>query len=330
MAEIIDTEEIIIGSELDVLTARILGKKTAAALGFAEIALAEIEIVISELGTNIVKHAESKGSLVFRILKDNGVRGIEITAQDQGPGIEHPEFAIESGYSSTGTLGIGLSGVRRLTDEFDLQSKKGRGTTVRARKWMKEDYRLQVRYSVISKPKLGESVCGDAYFFKHLPSFSIFSVIDALGHGFHAHEIADRTLRILESNYHQPLSFIVENCHEQLKKSRGAAAAFGRIDFNSMKFQHICIGNVETRVYITPALLRPVCSNGILGTVIERIHINEYPYTRGACIVMFSDGISGKFELDASLLRKGPQDIGHFIFRNYAKNHDDATVLVLK
>ncbi len=329
MAEI-STQEIIITGEMDVFKARILGKKMAAAVGFAEIGLAEIEIVISELGTNIVKHAGSKGSLVFQILRDNGVRGIEITARDRGPGIKDIESAVSGGYSGTGTLGIGLSGIRRLTDEFDLQTGESSGTVIRTRKWMTEDFRSQIRYSVLSKPKFGEPVSGDAYFFKHLPSFAVFAVIDALGHGFHAHGVAVQALKSLENNYNKPLSLIAEQCHEQLKKTRGAAAAFGRIDFKTMKMQHIGIGNVETRIYMTPTALRPSCTNGTLGTVIESIHTDEYPYTRGACIVMFSDGISGKFELEASLLRKTPQDIGNFIFTNYAKSHDDATVLVLK
>lgn len=324
------TKEIIINSELDVLKARIAGKKIAADAGFGEIGLAEIEIVISELGTNIVKHANARGAIAFKALNDGSVRGIEITALDQGPGIKDIEAMTAGGRSTTGTLGIGLSGVKRLTDEFDLQSAEGSATFIRIRKWMKSDYRSQIRCSVLSKPKFGERVSGDAYFFKHLPSVAVFSVIDALGHGFHAHEVAMHAISVLENNYRLPLSEIAERCHHKLRNTRGCAAAFGRIDFKTFKFQHIGVGNVETRVYRTPTQLRPSCTNGIFGTVIENIHVEEYPYNKGACIVMFSDGISGKFELDAALLRKTAQEISNFIFSNYAKNHDDATVLVLK
>jgi len=324
------TEKIIINSELDVLKARIAGKKMAAAIGFGEIALAEIEIVISELGTNIVKHANARGEIVFNALTDGNARGIEIIAADQGPGIKDIDEMMTDGRSTTGTLGIGLSGVKRLTDEFYLQSAEGSATVIRVRKWMMSDYRSQIRYSVLSKPKSGERISGDACFFKHLPSVAVFSVIDALGHGFHAHEAAVQAISVLENSYHRTLYEIVERCHKKLRNTRGCAAAFGRIDFKTLKFQHISVGNVETRVYSTPAQLRPACTNGIIGTIIENIRVEEYPYNKGACIVMFSDGISGKFELDGAMLRKTPQEISDFIFSNYAKNHDDATVLVLK
>jgi anti-sigma regulatory factor (Ser/Thr protein kinase) len=324
------TQEIIINSELDVLKARVAGKKIAAEVDFGEIGLAEIEIVISELGTNIVKHANAKGKMVFKTLTDGNVRGIEITAQDEGPGIKDIDEMMKDGRTTTGTLGIGLSGVKRLTDEFDLQSAEGNATIIRIRKWMKSDYRSQIRCSVLSKPKFGEKISGDAYFFKHLPSVAVFSVIDALGHGFYAHEVAMQAVSVLENSYQKPLSEMAERCHQKLRNTRGCAAAFGRIDFKTFKFQHISVGNVETRVYGTPTSIRPSCTNGIFGAVIENIRAEEYAYHKGACIVMFSDGISGKFELDTAMLRKTPDEISNFIFGNYAKNHDDATVLVLK
>ena len=58
--------------------------------------------------------------------------------------------------------------------------------------------------------------------------------------------------------------------------------------------------------------------------------VGEYPYSEGSCIIMFSDGISGKFDIDAAVLRKTAQEISHFVFSKYAKDHDDATVLVVR
>lgn len=325
-----EKNEITIARESDVIKARILGKKIASAIGFGEIDVAEIEIVISELGTNIVKHAGALGVIRFLSVADEGVRGIEIIAQDQGPGMENIESVMANGKSSTGTLGIGLSGVKRLTDELDFKPGERKGLVIRTRKWIRRDYRSKVHCSVLSKPKLGEAVSGDAYFFKHLPSFVVFSVIDALGHGFHAHQVAKQALYVLENTYQDGLLRITKRCHESLKNTRGAAMALGMIDFRTWKFQHISIGNVETRVYGTPAPLRPVCTNGTLGLIMQSARINVYPYTKGSCIVMFSDGISHKFEVEPVMLRKTPQEISNFIFTKYAKNHDDATVLVLK
>ncbi|MDM8514829.1 ATP-binding protein/SpoIIE family protein phosphatase [Desulfobacterales bacterium HSG16] len=322
--------KIAINNETDVIKARLLGKKIAFATGFGEIGVAEIEIVISELGTNIIKHAGGRGSMLFQSVKDGYVRGIEITARDQGAGMDNVEAMIKDGISSTNTLGIGLSGVKRLMDELEFKTGKGRGTVIRSKKWIKTDYKSKKHCSVLSKPKLGETVSGDDYFFKHLPSYVIFSVIDALGHGFHAHQVAKHALNILENNFQDSLLSIIKRCHEGLKGSRGAAMSIGMIDFKTNNFQHVSIGNVETRVYGTPSPIKPVCTNGTMGLIMENARINVYPYSKNSCIVMFSDGISNKFEIEQGLLRKSPQEISNYIFTGYAKNYDDATVLVVK
>jgi anti-sigma regulatory factor (Ser/Thr protein kinase) len=323
-----ETISIPINKETDVFNARIKGKKTAAAMGFGEIALAEIEIVISELGTNIVKHAGSRGIIIFRPVRDARARGIEIIARDRGTGMRNGT-SIRDGISTTGTLGIGLSGVKRLMDELDVKTGES-GSVIRTVKWMAEDFRSQIRCSALSKPKSGETVCGDAFFFKRLPSCVVFSVIDALGHGLNAHRVAEQTLGILENHYREPLETIIKCCHLELKNTRGAAISIGRIDFHTGKFQHIGIGNVETRVYGTPEVISPSCTNGTLGMNIERIRTDEYLYTKGMLLVMFSDGISQKFEIESAMLRKTPQEISNFVLDSYARAYDDATVLVLK
>ena len=99
---------------------------------FTELAL--IATAISELARNIVRYARS-GEIVIRSTTNSTRRGIEIVAQDSGPGIRDIEQALQIGFSTAGGLGLGLPGVRRLMDEFDIQSKLGQGTTVRITKW---------------------------------------------------------------------------------------------------------------------------------------------------------------------------------------------------
>ncbi|QTA88053.1 ATP-binding SpoIIE family protein phosphatase [Desulfonema magnum] len=327
---VITEKKVVITGEMNVLKARIFAKRMASAIGFDEISVAEIEIVVSELGTNIVKHAGAPGSIRFRLVRDGRVRGIEILVCDEGEGIHNIESMIMDGTSTTGTLGIGLSGVKRLMDEFDLRTSEQNGTVICAKKWIRGDYRSKLHCSVLCRPKMGERVSGDTYFFKQLPSFAVFSVIDALGHGPVAHQVAEKALYILENNYQDTLLSIIEHCHKALIGTRGCAMSLAKIDFRTMKFHHISIGNVETRVYGTPAPLKPVCTNGTLGLIMEHARINVYSYTKGSCIVMFSDGISNKFEVEPAMLRKTPQEISNFIFTKYARDHDDATVLVLK
>ena len=103
--------------------------------GFDETPSRMIATAVSELVRNILKYAGT-GEIHLRRVKRMGSHGIEIEAVDQGPGIADCEAAMRDHYSSGGTLGLGLPGVKRMMDEFSLESTPGEGTRVTARKWI--------------------------------------------------------------------------------------------------------------------------------------------------------------------------------------------------
>ncbi|MHC4819274.1 MAG: anti-sigma regulatory factor [Planctomycetota bacterium] len=103
--------------------------------GFDETPSRMIATAVSELVRNILKYAGS-GEIRLRRVKGKGGRGIEIEAIDRGPGIADCEAAMQDHFSSAGTLGLGLPGVRRMMDEFSLESTPGEGTRITARKWI--------------------------------------------------------------------------------------------------------------------------------------------------------------------------------------------------
>lgn len=124
-----------IGREVDVYLAIGRGREIATALGFDEIDRTRIEIVILELTRNILTHA-GRGELFLEAIEADHRRGMAVVAQDDGPGIADIELAMRDGYSTAQTLGAGLPGVRRLMDEFTIESEVGIGTRVRAVKWL--------------------------------------------------------------------------------------------------------------------------------------------------------------------------------------------------
>ena len=321
-------ERISVTFEADVFKARRVGREMAHSLGFDEIGAGEIETAISELATNLVKHRAKNGEIILIPLNDEGGVGIEVRSEDEGPGIKNIEMAMKEGGSTAGTLGIGLSGVKRFMDEFSIESEIDKGTKVVARKWLQKDASKGLEFSIVSRPRLGEDVSGDAYLIKRFSSSLIFGVIDVLGHGREAHDVALKILKILEDNYSEPLNKIIDVCHKELKHTRGAAMALCRVDFKEKRLEHVGIGNVETRIYGTTKPIRPFFFNGTLGMAMENYRVIEYPYTEGMTIIMFSDGISGRFDISQQMLSKTPQEIAKFIFDNYARNTDDATVLV--
>jgi serine/threonine-protein kinase RsbT len=123
-----------IRSESDIVAARHYGRALAMQLGFAATDATLVATAISELARNIILYA-GWGWILLRTLEMGRRPGVLVIARDDGPGIADPHRALAGGYSTSGGLGLGLCGVRRLVDEFDLTSEPGRGTTVTFKKW---------------------------------------------------------------------------------------------------------------------------------------------------------------------------------------------------
>ncbi|MGB7023839.1 MAG: anti-sigma regulatory factor [Candidatus Acidiferrales bacterium] len=123
-----------IHGDTDIVAARQKGRMLAATLGFSSSELTLIATAISELARNIVQYAK-QGEIILRLVERGGQRGIMVRAKDQGPGIPDIRRVLQGGFSTSRSLGLGLAGVRRLMDEFEIESRIGFGTTVTARKW---------------------------------------------------------------------------------------------------------------------------------------------------------------------------------------------------
>ena len=124
-----------ISSSADIVTARQRGRALAAALGFSGSDLTVIATAISELARNIIEYAAT-GEILLSQDDADGRPGIVIVARDEGPGIPDVSRALSAGFSTGPGLGLGLPGVRRLMDDFEITSESGRGTTVSVRKWL--------------------------------------------------------------------------------------------------------------------------------------------------------------------------------------------------
>jgi serine/threonine-protein kinase RsbT len=110
-------------------------KNTATAIGFDEVKCQMIATAVSELANNIIKYAGHGEILLDRITAGSRL-GMEVIARDSGPGIENVGKAMEDHFSSGNTLGLGLPGVKRLMDDFEVDSVPGKRTTVTIRKWL--------------------------------------------------------------------------------------------------------------------------------------------------------------------------------------------------
>jgi len=122
--------------EWDIVGARQLGRNIAKDMGFGTVDQARIATAISELARNIYLYA-SKGKICLEVIDNMDRRGLCLIAVDDGPGIDDVSYVMQDGYSTSNGLGAGLPGVKRLMDEFDINSEPGKGTEIRAIKWLR-------------------------------------------------------------------------------------------------------------------------------------------------------------------------------------------------
>ncbi|WP_017380014.1 anti-sigma regulatory factor [Paenisporosarcina sp. TG-14] len=123
-------------TEWDIVAARQLGRNEAKEVGFGTVDQARITTAISELARNIYLYAGT-GKIEIERISDGRRVGIIIIASDEGPGISDVRKALEDGYSTSGGLGAGVPGVKRLMDDFKIDTVVGEGTVIKATKWIR-------------------------------------------------------------------------------------------------------------------------------------------------------------------------------------------------
>jgi len=124
-----------VSEEHHIAQARQVATALVRAIGFDQVGTSYAAVAVSELAGNIFLHATKGGTIILVDLRREGEVGIGVIAEDDGPGIEDLELALQDGFSTAGGLGSGLPGVKRLMDEFEIRSRPGVGTRIVARKW---------------------------------------------------------------------------------------------------------------------------------------------------------------------------------------------------
>jgi serine/threonine-protein kinase RsbT len=130
-----DEMRVAIATDTDVVTARQITRQMANEMGFSSTDVVAIATAVSELGRNIVSYADH-GEIILSPARLGGRRGITVVARDRGRGIPDISLAMQDGYSTAQSLGLGLPGTKRLMDTFDIVSEVGKGTTVTTTKWV--------------------------------------------------------------------------------------------------------------------------------------------------------------------------------------------------
>jgi anti-sigma regulatory factor (Ser/Thr protein kinase) len=351
-----------IRSDADATRSLIAASNFASDLGFSKHDCNSISTSVSELARNILKYAGSGEILIEET--DRG--GVQVTARDRGPGIADVAAAMQDHYSSSGTLGLGLPGVRRMMDEFEIETEPGKGTRVVVRKW-KERQAVPIRSVLLGtdsrgrkrgnteidrgsgsqeetersersvdcdffvRPCRGERVSGDAVVVERRDGYILAAIIDALGHGPNAYQIAKHATAHLQSAWEPDVGRTMRSLHEALRGTDGAAAGLCVLDIDGQQASYAGVGNTVVRTWGRREK-RAFSTPGTLGHQIREPREHRLGFDTGDVLMLYTDGVKERFELDdyPQLRYESAKTIARTVVSRFGKHYDDASCVVLR
>jgi anti-sigma regulatory factor (Ser/Thr protein kinase) len=315
--------------------ARRAARTMASARGFAPQACEEIALAMTELATNLVKHAR-RGTLTLTPLDQGGRLGLEIQSHDNGPGIADVEQALGDRFSTAGTRGTGLGAVNRLMDELDIASRRRSGTQVVCRKWLREHRpSLQpcpLAFGVATRPRALNRVNGDAFVVHTWAESTLVGIIDGLGHGQFAHRAAQTARQYVESHFDNPLDQIFRGTGRACRATRGVVMALARFDWGQGRLSFASVGNILVRVFPRSEPFHFIIRRGVIGLNAPGAVVTEHPWPPDHVLVLHSDGVGthwGWKDFPAWAERSAAA-MAQELLQAKAKAEDDATVVVVR
>lgn len=338
------SQTLAVGHESGVGAARRAARALAAALGFAPTACEEIALAMTELATNLLKHARG-GTLTLTPLAGGGRIGLEIESRDEGPGIADVEQALGDRYSTAGTRGTGLGAVNRLMDELDITSRRGGATRVVCRKWLRAHQASSrpcpLAFGVATRPRHLGQLNGDAFVLSQWAESALVGIIDGLGHGQFAHRAAQTARQYVESHFDLPLEQIFRGVGRACRATRGVVMALARFDWGRERLVFASVGNIAVRVFSRGEPFHFVIRRGVIGLNAPAAAVTEYPWSPDHILVLHSDGVATHWGWKDFPGWADPQAAGtaersppaaamaQELLRAKAKDEDDATVIVV-
>ena len=320
-----------IAEETQIAAARRAAGDLCRRMELTDAATGRAELITVELAANLLHHA-GEGTI---FLGPTAVgRGLQILATDCGPGLGDVERAMEDGFTTGTTPGVGLGAVRRVADSIDIYSRLREGTIVAAEVRDQPEPGASAT-AVLSTHIEGEMVNGDSWAIHPGPERTVYVAIDGLGHGQNAAIAAATALRVAEAALAQDeraeLAAIMQRMHVPMQATRGAAVMLISVSRDNAKVRCCGIGNLSAVLCFADGTTRPLVShNGTVGHRMARVQEFEYTASPGALLIVHSDGVSTRWKLTQypGLFRHSPAVIAGALYRESARGRDDATVLV--
>lgn len=316
--------------------ARRQGMSYAQAAGADELTTAKLGIVVTELATNLVRHAKG-GALLVRTVSVPDGEALEVLATDHGPGIAHPSRCLSDGHSTQGSPGTGLGAVKRLSDVFDLFTLRARGTVVLSRILLHArpaspagHVHRGIDWGYAAQEAPSETCNGDACAIATTPDSIGLLVADGLGHGPLAARASNMAADLFRDSACSLVDFI-DSAHALLNRTRGAAVAACRVDLVRRRVNYVGVGNIAGTLISDQRAQGLLTQNGTVGQYKPRLQVMEYDWPREGLLVMHSDGIRGQWHMDdyPGLQQRHPAIVAATLARDHRRGTDDSLILVL-
>jgi anti-sigma regulatory factor (Ser/Thr protein kinase) len=305
---------------------------TAQRLNFGETRAGEFALLATEASRNVLLHGGG-GQIVLTGIreKESEENAIgRILAIDQGPGIANISLAMSDGYSTAGTMGGGMGAMKRMASVLDVFT--GKGGTVLLVQIGHEAAGNHLEVSGLAVPYPGERYCGDAWTCHRTAERTITLLVDGLGHGMGAAEAAQEAAETFRRRAEGSPAQILSHVHDALKKTRGAVASVAEIRPREGVLNYAGIGNIGAVVLSRGGSRSLVSHNGTLGATIAKIQEFKSEWPSDGVLVMHSDGLMSRWDLSpyAGLLARHAAVIGGTLLRDFRRQRDDASVVVIK
>ncbi len=318
--------------DASVAVARNRVRRESEVAGLPDDAKASIATVVSELAHNQLRHARA-GRIAVRHIERAGVAGVEVIAADCGEGLTSVEAIIDRQPHPTSTgLGIGLAGVIALSDEVDFDVRLGEGTCVWARKFA-GPVPLARAVAICGRPIDGEDQSGDDATFVRDGTSLVVAVADGLGHGVDASSAARSAIACVVATPAKAPDEILLDAHAAVARSRGAVMAVAALDARS-NLQVGVAGNISVRVASRRTdsdhrFMGPSFALGMPGPL-PHIRLGHRELGNHEMLVAFSDGLSSRLVVDASLFSVPLIVAARRLLDAYSDGRDDALVLLAR
>ncbi|MBA4109080.1 MAG: hypothetical protein C0487_05760 [Leptothrix sp. (in: Bacteria)] len=319
--------------------ARRMALRLAAAHELSEEVCGRIALVVTELGNNLVRHAQAGRLLMACTATGHGV-DFEVISLDSGPGMQDVNQCLLDGFSTGTTPGTGFGAVRRLSTDFSVFSKVDSGTVILSRIRVSEPGSNTPRLGSVNSDFVhagiclcapGEVVSGDAWDIRFEDGQASLIVADGLGHGPEAAAAAQAALAVFRDARGSP-SVILERAHPLMRQTRGAAVSISTLDLKTNTVVAAGAGNVAGRIISGLSDRSLLSQHGTLGLKVRTLQDATYAWPEHALLVMHSDGLQTRWKLDGvgGLLRCDPAVIAGWLIRDHTRGSDDVTVVVVK